>query len=172
MIRSMLFLLLVALAACSPSRQIAVSATDAQARAGTIARLATHIGSVSTQPDVVADAATIVIEAQRIEAAAGAIHEALPGVEDQTPWWASLLGWGFAAVIVVAAVVLLWQTGIGQALRAAVGLIPRAARTEAALAAATLDPAHTENVREWISAKRAADPLFDVAFRAQQEKRT
>ena len=72
MIRSMLFLLLVALAACSPSRQIAVSATDAQARAGTIARLATHIGSVSTQPDVVADAATIVIEAQRIEAAAEA----------------------------------------------------------------------------------------------------
>jgi hypothetical protein len=103
----MLFLLLVALAACSPSRQIAVSATDAQARAGTIARLATHIGIVSTQPDVVSDAATIVIEAQRIEAAAGAIHEALPGVEDQTPWWASLLGWGFAAVIVVAAVVLL-----------------------------------------------------------------
>ena len=47
MIRALLFLLLVALAACSPSRQIAVSATDAQARAGTIARLATHIGSVS-----------------------------------------------------------------------------------------------------------------------------
>ena len=77
-----------------------------------------------------------------------------------------------AAMIVVAVVVLLWQTGIGQALRAAVGLIPRRARTEAALAAATLDPAQTENVREWISAKRAADPLFDVAFRAQQEKRT
>ena len=172
MIRSLLFLLLVALAACSPSRQIAVSATDAQERAGTNARLATHIGSVSTQPDVVAEAATIVLEAQKIEHAAASIHEALPGVEDQTPWWANLMGWGFAAVIVVALVVLLWQTGIGQALRAAVGLIPRAKRTEAALAAATLDPAQTENVREWISAKRAADPLFDVAFRAQQEKRT
>ena len=56
--------------------------------------------------------------------------KALPGVEDQTPWWASLLGWGFAAVIVVAAVVLLWQTGIGQALRAALNNPVEALRSE------------------------------------------
>jgi len=56
-IRCLVFLLLIACAACSPSRAIAVSATEAGERAGTIARLATHIGSVSTEPEVVADAA-------------------------------------------------------------------------------------------------------------------
>ena len=123
--------LLLLLAACSPSRQIAVAATDAASRAEEIHRLAERIGSVSTQPEVVADAATIAVEAKAIEAAAGSIHRALPGVEDQTPWWAALLQWGFVAVSVVAVVVLLWQTGIGQALRAAIGLIPRRKVAEA-----------------------------------------
>ena len=160
--------LLLLLAACSPSRQIAVAATDAAGRAEEIHRLAERIGATSTQPEVVADAATIAVQAKAIEAAAGSIHRALPGVEDQTPWWATLLQWGFVAVSVVAVVVLVWQTGIGQALRAAIGLIPRRKVQEASLAAAALDPERAEGLRELIAAKRLADPLFDAAWRKEK----
>lgn len=160
---------LLLLAACSPSKQIAVAATDASSRAEEIHRLAHRIGVVSTQPEVIADAAQIAVEADAIRGAAGTIHRALVGVEDVTPWWAVLLQIGFWAVIVVAVAVILWQTGIGQALRAAVGLIPRRKLQEANLAAAALDPSRAEGLRELIAARRAADPLFEAAWRKETD---
>lgn len=169
MIRCLLFLVLVACAACSPSRAIAVSATEAQERAGTISRLATHIGSVSTQPEVVADAATIVIESKRIEEAAGAIHKALPGVEDQTPWWAALLGWMAAAAALVAVAAILWQTGIGAAIRVALGWIPRPSLRDAALARDVMETSNPATIREYIAAKRASDPVWEAAWKRTEE---
>lgn len=169
MIRCLVFLLLIACAACSPSRAIAVSATEAQERAGTISRLATHIGSVSTQPEVVADAATIVIESKRIEEAAGAIHKALPGVEDQTPWWAALLGWMAAAAALVAVAAILWQTGIGAAIRVAVGWIPRPKLRDAALARDVMENSNPATIREYIAAKRASDPVWEAAWKRTEE---
>ena len=169
MIRCMVFLLLIACAACSPSRAIAVSASEAQERAGTIARLATHIGSVSTQPEVVTDAAAIVIEAQRIEAAAGAIHKALPGVEDQTPWWASMMGYIAVAVALVAVAAILWQTGIGTAIRVAVGWIPKPQLRDAALARDVMETSNPATIREYIAAKRASDPVWEAAWKRTEE---
>ncbi len=48
-------------------------------------------------------------EAVVIEKTVAKIHEKLPDVEDQVPWWASLLKWGFVAAIVVAIGVVLWR---------------------------------------------------------------
>ncbi len=169
MIRCLVFLLLIACAACSPSRAIAVSASEAGERAGTIARLATHIGSVSTEPEVVADAAAIVVEAQHIEAAAGAIHKALPGVEDQTPYWAVLLGWIAAAAALVAVAAILWQTGIGAAIRVALGWIPRPSLRDAALARDVMETSNPATIREYIAAKRASDPVWEAAWKRTEE---
>ena len=169
MMRCMIFLLLIAFCGCSPSRQIAVAASEAGAHAASIRSSAATIVSTSTQADVVLLAQDIDDQAASIQASAVIIHRALPGVEDQTPWWASLLGWGFAAVIACAVVVLLWQTGIGTAIRLALGWIPRPKRMEASLAAATLSSENQETVREWIASKRASDPLFNAAWRAETE---
>jgi hypothetical protein len=170
-IRCLVFLVLIACAACSPSRAIAVSATEAQERAGTIARLATHIGTVSTDPEVVAEAASIVIEAQRIEKAAGAIHKALPGVEDQTPWWGALLGWMALAAALAALAAILWQTGIGSAIRVALGWIPRPALRDAALARDVLDTSNPATIREYIASKRASDPVWEAAWKRTEESK-
>lgn len=161
--------ILLLLAACSPTRQIAIAANDVGDRAEAIHRLADRIGSTSTEPATVRDAADIVIEARAIQASASRIHRVLPDVEDQTPWWATVLQTGFWAVVVVAVAVIIWQTGIGQAFRAAIGWIPRRKSQEASLAAAALDPQRAEGLRELISAKRVSDPLFDAAWRKETQ---
>jgi hypothetical protein len=88
----------------------------------------------------------------------------LPGVQDVTPWWASLMGWIAIATAGVAAAWLVHALGLGQALRLALGWIPRPKVAEARLAAAVADPDKPEDIRELIAAKRASDPLFDAAW--------
>jgi hypothetical protein len=92
----MLFLLLVALAGCSSAEAISVQATAVGDRAAAIRGLAERIGAQSTQPDVVADAAAISLEAQSIQKSVGVIHQRVTQVRDITPWWATLLQWGLS----------------------------------------------------------------------------
>jgi hypothetical protein len=73
--------------------------------------------------------------------------------------------YGFVAIIGIAIVVILWQTGIGQAIRVAIGWIPSNKRKEASLAKSVLDDNKPENIRELIAAKRLSDPEFDAAWR-------
>jgi hypothetical protein len=83
----------------------------------------------------------------------------------------STLVWVAAAVIAVAVVVFVWQSGLGQAARIAVGWLPRKKVTQAQLAADMLDPSRPEGDREYVAAMRAQDPEFDAAFRKAQEQR-
>ena len=75
----------------------------------------------------------------------------------------------------IGVVALLWMTGLGafvKRLLAAVGLmIPAAERREANLAAKALDADNDVSVREWIAARRAADPMFDAAYRREARDR-
>jgi hypothetical protein len=93
------------------------------------------------------------------------IASAISGVKDSTPWWADLLQYGFIMIIFVAIVIVIWQTGIGQAIRIAIGWIPSNKRKEASLAKSVLDDNKPENIRELIAAKRLSDPEFDAAWR-------
>jgi len=93
------------------------------------------------------------------------VHRSLTGVEDETPWWAGMIGWVAVAVVAVCVVVVLWQTGLGTAVRVALGWIPRKVSRDAELAAAMLSDEQQENPREYVAARRAADPLFDASFR-------
>jgi len=100
------------------------------------------------------------------------IASAISGVKDITPWWATLIQYGFISIIGIAIVIILWQTGIGQAIRVAVGWIPSNKKKEAALAQSVLDDTKPEGIREWIAAKRLSDPEFDAAWRKEQDART
>jgi hypothetical protein len=100
------------------------------------------------------------------------IADALSGVKDITPWWANLIQYGFIAIIFIGIVIILWQTGIGQAIRVAIGWIPSNKKKEAALAQSVLDESKPEGIREWIAAKRLSDPEFDAAWRKEQNART
>lgn len=153
------------LVGCSASERIAVEANTIGERAETIHRLATRIGERSKDADTVADASTIVLEAQQIRHGVSNLHAALTGVTDKvSPIWATLK-WLAIAAAGAAAVWILTASGILGAVRAALGWIPRAKVREAELARDALDPNKEETLREWISAKRASDREFDAAWR-------
>jgi hypothetical protein len=42
---------------------------------------------------------------------------------------------------------------------------------DADLAAKVMDEASAEGIREYIAARRAADPVFDIAYRKAQDER-
>lgn len=108
--------------------------------------------------------------AKRTVHGANDISQLLTGVDDSTPWWASLLGYLAVAAIVIGIVVILAQTGIGAALRLALGWIPRRKQSIATLAVDTIDTDKPETNRELISALRQ-DPEFDVAYKRANARR-
>jgi hypothetical protein len=92
-------------------------------------------------------------------------------VQDITPAWLSTLKWWGIAVALGGIAFLVWQSGIGTAVRVAVGWLPRRKVTQAELAVDMLDPDRPEGEREYVAAMRAQDPEFDAAFRKAQTRR-
>lgn len=152
--------LALTLTACSPTARIAGTANDIRTEAQALMVL----GSSTAQPEVVA-------RAERIDELASHIHEDLPGTEDRTPAWMTTLMWVAGAVVAVAVVILLWQTGLGQAVRVAVGWLPRRKVAQAELAVDMLDPSRPEGDRELVAAMRAQDAEFDAAYRRAAARR-
>lgn len=147
------------LAACGPRERIAGTANDIRDEAHLLV-----VRGTATQD------AEVVERAERIDALAATIHEDLTGTQDITPAWLKALMWVGATIVAVAAVVLVWQTGIGTALRTAIGWIPRRKMSQAELAVDMLDPSRPEKDREFIAAMRQ-DPEFDLAYRKAQARR-
>jgi hypothetical protein len=115
--------------------------------------------------------AEVVERATRIDTTAADIHVQLTQVQDITPAWLSTLRWWGVAVAVAGIAFLVWQSGIGTAVRVAIGWLPRKKVTAAELAVDMLDPNRPEGDREYVAAMRAQDPEFDAAFRKAQTRR-
>jgi hypothetical protein len=136
-----------------------------------ISRIGNNTNAIRTEAQILIDHGVAVNDpvvvngASKIDTLAAGIHIALGGVEDKTPAWMSMLTWIAIAAVVVAVVVLLWQTGLGTMIRIAIGWLPRKQRQDADLAAGMLDPSKPEDAREYIAARRASDPYFDAAFK-------
>lgn len=115
--------------------------------------------------------AEVVDRATRIDTTAADIHVQLTQVQDITPAWLSTLRWWGIGVAVAGIAFLLWQSGIGTAMRVAIGWLPRKKVNQAELAVDMLDPNRPEGDREYVAAMRAQDPEFDAAFRKAQTRR-
>ena len=94
------------------------------------------------------------------------IIEATAGVKDITPWWAEMITISMLAAILIGASILLWQSGLGIAIRRLVSWIPENKKNQAKLLTEALDPEHETTMREAVAAMRAGDPLLDAAFKA------
>ena len=164
--RVWLILVVGTLAACSPSREIANRANGIAERAQD--EIAAWDRVERTHKDLTTEASSGRDRARANMNDAHKINSALTGVEDQTPWWAGMIGWIAVAIIGVCVVVVIWQLGLGQFVRIAIGWLPRKKVQDADLAASMLDPDKPESAREYIAMRRAADPEFDAAFRKTQ----
>lgn len=160
MLRLYLILLVIWVSGCSPVARIAQNTNDIRAEARALSNHGTEI-----QDSVVID------RSARIDALAADIHQTLPAVQDKTPAWLATLYWWGIAVACLAVLFILWQSGAFMAIRVALGWIPRKKMQDADLALTMLDPDKPENPREYIAARRAADPVFDAAFRKASGKR-
>jgi len=149
------------LVGCSATERVSDNANEIRAEARA---LSVHGESIQDKE--------VVTRADRIYELAADIHAQLPGLEDRTPAWMETLVWVAVAVVAVAACVLLWQTGLGQAIRVAVGWIPRKKVSDADLASRMLDEKSPEDAREYVAARRASDPEFDAAWRRIHKKET
>jgi len=166
--------ILLAAAGCSASGRIAENANEVRRLAESSRGRFDAIGTEarSTAPDVGAiarEAEGGSAEQQAIVRATAGIVEALPGVSDVTPWWATLVARTMAALAVVGVAVILWTTGLGSLVKRALWgfglLLPRSAVSDADLARSMLDPSRPEGAREYVAARRASDPAFEAAWR-------
>lgn len=149
--RTMLVLVLLAGCASAPTR----IATDAS-------EIRTIAGSSKDRFDASGDNEGV-REQERIIELASDIGLDAAAVDPTTPQWLGTLELGLAAAIVVAAAVVLWQTGIGTAIRRLLGWIPARKRGAAKLLReACEDPGQ---IREAAAALRTADPMIDAAWR-------
>ena len=149
----------ILLAGCSATQRVSENANEIRSEARF---LSTHGEQVGDKE--------VVARADRIYDLAAGIHDQLPGLEDRTPAWMETLVWVAVAVVAVAVCVMLWQTGLGQAIRIAIGWIPRKKERDADLAYRMLDKESPEDAREYVAARRASDPEFDAAWRRIHKK--
>lgn len=85
-------------------------------------------------------------------------------VDPTEPRWLSTLELALWSSLAIAAVVIVWQTGIGTLIRRILGWIPQDRRGAAKLLRESIqDPQH---IREAVAAIRTADPLIDAAYRS------
>lgn len=157
--RKILAVLSLVLAGCDPVQRIAVSTNDIRTEAKVLVKHGTDVNDPF-----------VVTHATRIDGLAAGIHEELPNVQSKPSELMDLLKWGAIAAVLVAVAVILWQTGIGTALKAILGWIPRSTKTDATLAASVLAEQKPETIREWIAARRASDPLWEKAFKDAQKE--
>jgi hypothetical protein len=92
-------------------------------------------------------------------------------VQAIVPAWLSTLKWWGIAVAVVGIAFLLWQSGVGTAIRIAIGWLPRKKVAQAELAADMLDPNSPEGDREYVAFMRSQDAEFDAAFKRAVSRR-
>lgn len=158
-----LFLILLCadfwLVGCSPLAKVANNSTAIQAEAQALIDRGRETGDKE-----------VITRAEHINDLAADIHGQLPYLEDKVPAWLTTLWWVAAAACVAGVCVILWQTGLGTAIRVAIGWLPRRKVQDADLAAGMLNPDNPENAREYVAARRASDPEFDAAWRRIHKK--
>jgi|TARA_Y100000034_G_C6896521_1_gene413464 hypothetical protein len=150
-------------------------AKDINADANKTMIIAQEIGNSSTQPENISRSKDIVNIQKDIIESASEIRTDLHGVKDITPWWASMLQQLSVAAIIVATIVLLWQTGIGMFVKKifwSVGLfIPKRAMRSAEVDLKATDENHPLSYRESIAVRRTSDSAYEYARKKLQKEK-
>lgn len=110
------------------------------------------------------------LEQATISSTVKEIIEATSSVKDAEPWWAVLLQYVSVAVISLAVVIILWQTGVGLVIRRLIGFIPTAKKEEAKILDEALSSESETTIREAVAMLRAKDPELNEAFKRRKKR--
>ena len=158
---------LVAVACSTPKASIDNAALHVADMAMESRSLAEDISVTTLEPETANKAGEIIGLQDDIIETSSDIRGHLHGVENTTPWWASMLQQGSIALIIIGVVVLLWQTGIGMFIKKlfwAMGwFIPDSAMRSAAVDLKASRDKHNLSMRETIAVRRSCDPAYEAA---------
>lgn len=110
------------------------------------------------------------LEQATISSTVKEIIEATSSVKDAEPWWAVLLQYASVAVISLAVIIILWQTGVGLVIRRLIGFIPTAKKEEAKILDEALSSESETTIREAVAMLRAKDPELNEAFKRRKKR--
>ena len=133
------------------------------------------IGELSEDQEIKEQAKHGKEEQQGILDTVANIRKELPRVEDKAPSWVEMVERLSLAGILIAIVIIIWQTGIGTLCRKLLYsisfLIPSKSRREAEMDIKALDSENSMTLREVIASKRASDPAYNSAYKKIKEKK-
>ena len=117
-----------------------------------------------------------IAEQQDIQDSIAGIREELPRVEDRESWLAVVAGRATIAGILVAIVILLWQTGLGSLVRRIVysvsWFIPQQSMRAAEIDQKVADPNHEMTIHEAIASRRSESQAYNSAYETIKNKET
>ncbi len=154
---------------CSAVQEISASTGDIDKLSQSSEERFVTIADISDVPEVDTQAEAGIIEQQEIQNSVSNIRQALPRVEDISPVWLTLLERGSVVLILIAIILLLWQTGIGSLVRSLLysvkWFIPRKSMRDAEMDLKIADADNEMSIREAIASKRASDRAYDSAYK-------
>ena len=110
------------------------------------------------------------LEQAKIATTVKEVIEATSSVEDSEPWWSNLLQYLAAAIISLAVVFILWQTGIGLLFRRLINFIPATKQEEAKILDEAMSKESDTTIREAVAMLRAKDPELNAAFKRRKKR--
>jgi len=162
-------ILLASMNGCSAVQEISDSTGNIDKLSQSSEDRFVKIADISTVKEVDKEAEEGIIEQQEIQNSVSNIRQALPRVEDKSPSWMTLFERGSIVLILIAIIILLWQTGIGSLVRSLLysvkWFIPRKSMRDAEMDMKIADADHEMTIREAIASKRASDKAYDSAYK-------
>lgn len=126
------------------------------------------IADISEVDEVEVEAKHGIVEQQSIQNSVSEIRQALPRVENKTPSWMTIFERLSFVGILIAVIILIWQTGIGTLIRRLLYsmslFIPRKSRRDAEMDLKIADSDDKMTIREAIASKRSSDPAYNSAY--------
>jgi len=164
-----MFILFETLGCSSAVQEIQASTSDIDKLSQSSEGRFEKIADISNVEEVDIEAEHGIIEQQSIQNSVSEIRQALPRVEDKDPSWMILLERLSIAGILIATIILIWQTGIGSLIRrllySVTLFIPRRSRRDAEMDLKIADEKDDMTIREVIASKRSSDPAYDAAYK-------
>ena len=133
------------------------------------------IAGISQNDEVKNESKHGIIEQDEIQNSVANIRKELPRVEDKESSLMELMQRISLAGILIAVVIILWQTGIGTLLRKLLysisWFIPSKSKREAEMDLKAVDENNAMTLREVIASKRASDAAYNSAYINARKKK-
>ena len=169
------WMLVVNLVGCSAVESINTDASNIDRLAQSSETRFVTIADLSDVDEIDTQAKYGVTEQQEIQDSVANIRKELPRVEDKSPDWMVMIERLSIAGILIAIIILIWQTGIGTLIRRLLysvsWFIPSESKRQVEMDLKVADEENEMTMREVI-AHRRSDPAYNSAYKLHRRKET